>query len=598
MIDRFLTGVSNAHGFLAKLWVLSRPYWFSQDYSTIRLANLTFTVREAWIARCVLALIIALSIAIVYLSKLINAWYATFYNALQEKNVEVFWQELGTFVVLAVLFIVAAVYRVWLTQLLTIRWRRWLSEVYFRDWLADRTYYHMELNRREADNPEQRMEQDCHNFTRQTLSLTLELILQVMTLITFAVVLWNLSSAFVLPIFGGIEVPGFLMWAAIAYALIGSIATYLIGKPLVWVNFQLERYNADFRYRMIRIRENAESIALYRGERDEERGLKGAFGRIYDIWWANMKYTKRLTWVVSFYKQAALVFPLILAAPQWFAGRIAFGVLQQVLDAFNQVHTALSWFVDSYAQLAEWKAVVDRLTGFSDVMVAAKKAAAAVAFEIGTQQPQALTLSDVDVDLPGGVKLLEGIDLEVRQGDRLALQGSSGSGKSTLFRALAGLWPFGRGRITLPQDARVMFLPQKPYLPIGTLREALSFPTATEPYSVAACREVLEACAMGHLVPRLDEAANWALVLSGGEQQRLAFARVLLHRPDWLFLDEATSALDPQNERRMYDLLAERLPDATLISVAHNPEIAARHARTIVIDPASRRLASGAGAYG
>lgn len=598
MIDRFLTGIANAHGFLAKLWVLARPYWFTDERSTIRLGGLVFTVKEAWIGRAVLALIITLSVLLVYLSKLINSWYARFYNALQEKNADVFWVELKFFAVLATLYIITAVYRTWLTQLLTIRWRRWLSEVYIRDWLADRTYYHMELTRQGADNPEQRIEQDCFNFTKQTLNLTLELILQVMTLVTFAVVLWNLSSGFVLPIFGGLAVPGFMMWVAIAYALVGSLATYYIGKPLVRVNFMLERFNADFRYRMTRIRENAESIALYRGERDEGRGLEGAFARVYGIWWDNMRYTKRLSWLTYGYRQAVIVLPIVLAAPQYFAGLIAFGVLQQTLDAFDQVQKALSWFVEFYTQLAEWKAVVDRLTGFSETMVTAKEAAAKTDIEAAPPQPRKLSLADVEVRLPNGAPLLDHVDLTVRQGESVALGGPSGSGKTTLFRVLAGLWPYGRGRLALPKDARILFLPQKPYLPIGTLRDALSYPETPERHSDQELRDVLEACAMGHLQLRLDETANWSLVLSGGEQQRLAFARALLYRPDWLFLDEASSALDAATERRMYGLLQERLPGATLISVAHRPEVVALHRRSVVIDPSSHRLISGAATAG
>ena len=598
MIDRFLTRIVNAHSFLAKLWVLARPYWFTQDRSTIRLGGIVFTVKEAWIGRFVLALNIFLSVLLVYLSKLINTWYARFYNALQEKNAEVFWVELRYFAVTATLFIITAVYRTWLTQLLSIRWRRWLSEVYFRDWLQDRTYYHMELSRQGADNPEQRIEQDCNNFTRQTLSLTLELVLQVMTLITFAVVLWDLSADFVLPIFGGVSIPGFMMWAAVAYAVVGSVGTYLIGRPLVRVNFMLERYNADFRYRMTRIRENAESIALYHGERDEGRGLEGAFARVYDTWWANMKYTKRLSWVTNGYRQAAVVLPFLLAAPAYFIGQIAFGVLQQTVDAFAQLQTALSWFVDSYALLAEWKAVVDRLTGFSEAMVAAKLATAQSELVTSAEESRQLKVEGVEVRLPNGAPLLDQVDLAVRQGERVAVEGPSGSGKTTLFRVLAGLWPFGRGRVGLPKHARTLFLPQKPYLPIGSLKEVLSYPDVPERHGDTVCREVLEACGLGHLIFRLGETANWSLALSGGEQQRLAFARALLYRPDWLFLDEATSALDAQSERRMYELLRARLPGAAVISVAHRPEVVDLHARRLVIDPASRRIAAGATAAG
>jgi vitamin B12/bleomycin/antimicrobial peptide transport system ATP-binding/permease protein len=585
MIDRFLTRIANAHSFLSKLWVLSKPYWFADDRQTVALWGRTFSVSEAWIARSLLALIVGLSVAIVYMSKLINAWNARFFNALQDKNADAFWAELQYWVVLVAIFIVAFVYRLWLTQLLTIRWRRWLSEVYFRDWLADRTYYRMELVSQGTDNPEQRIEQDCATFAQQTLSISLGLLLQIMTLATFAAVLWNLSGSFVLPIFGGLEIPGYMMWAAVAYAVAGSLATYLIGRPLVQVNFQLERYNADFRYRMVRIRENAESIALYRGEADEERRLRSAFARIFETWWDLMRYNKRLTWLTSFYGQAASVFPIIVAAPQYFAGKIQLGVLTQTADAFAQVQASLSWFVDTYAQLAAWKAVVDRLTTFSEAMVRAKEEAAQTSFEASQQDAPNLALEDVEVRLPNGALLLQDVDVSIHQGESVLLRGPSGSGKTTLFRVLAGLWPFGRGRIRLPKDARVLFLPQKPYLPTGTLREVLSYPETPDQYTAEACREVLEVCALEHLVPRLDETANWSLVLSGGEAQRVAFARALLYRPNWLFLDEASSALDEPTERRMYALLAQHLPGATVVSVAHRPTVEALHGRQLVVDP-------------
>jgi putative ATP-binding cassette transporter len=598
MIDRFLTRIANAHSFLSKLWVLSKPYWFAEERQVLGLWGYSVSVKEAWIARGLLALIVGLSVAAVYMSKLINAWNARFFNALQDRNAEAFWSELQYWVVLVAILIVALVYRLWLTQLLTIRWRRWLSEVYFRDWLADRTYYRMELTSQGTDNPEQRIEQDCATFAQQTLSISLGLLLQIMTLITFATVLWNLSGSFVLPIFGGIEIPGYMMWAAVLYAMVGSLATYLIGRPLVQVNFQLERYNADFRYRMVRIRENAESIALYRGEADEERRLRSAFGRIFETWWSLMKYNKRLTWLTSFYGQAASIFPFIVAAPQYFAGKIQLGVLTQTADAFAQVQSSLSWFVDTYAQLAAWKAGVDRLTTFSEAMVRAKQEAAKTAFEASPQTTPDLTLEGVDVRLPNGALLLQGVDLTIRQGESVLLRGPSGSGKTTLFRVLAGLWPFGHGRIRLPRDARVLFLPQKPYLPMGTLREVLSYPETPGHYTDEACREALEACALEHLVARLDETANWSLVLSGGEAQRLAFARALLYRPNWLFLDEASSALDEPTERRMYALLAQRLAGATVISVAHRPAVEALHARQLVVDPTTHRLASSAAAAG
>jgi putative ATP-binding cassette transporter len=593
MIDRFLTRIAGARGFAGKLWVLTRPYWFAEERQRIGLRGYSVSVKECWIARALLVASIGLSILIVYISKLINSWNARFFNALQDRNADVFWSELGYWIVLVALFIVAVVYRVWLMQLLTIRWRRWLSQVYFRDWLADRTYYHMELTRRGVGNPEQRIEQDCNSFTSQTLGISLGLLLQVMTLVTFTAVLWNLSGSFVLPLFGGIAIPGYMMWAAVAYALAGSWATYVIGRPLVRINFALERYNADFRYRMVRIRENAESIALYHGEPMEERRLRGAFTRIFATWWAYMRYNKRLTWLTSFYGQAAVIFPYIVAAPQYFAGRFGLGTLTQTADAFGQVQGSLSWFVDSYTQLAAWKAVVDRLTTFGEAMVAAKLADQRSRLAVRPQAEPELTLDGVDLDLPDGTPLLRNIDLAVRQGEAVVLRGPSGSGKTTLFRALAGLWPFGRGRIAMPpEDARVLFLPQKPYLPIGTLKDALCYPDPADPVADEDAREALEACGLWHLSARLNEAANWPLTLSGGEQQRLGFARALIYRPDWLFLDEATAALDEPAERHMYELLRRRLPKTTVVSIAHRPAVVAFHERQLTLDPAGRRVLS------
>jgi putative ATP-binding cassette transporter len=593
MIDRFLTRIAGARSFAGKLWVLTRPYWFAEERQRIGLRGVSVSVKECWIARALLAASIGLSILIVYISKLINSWNARFFNALQDRNADAFWSELGYWVVLVAAFIVAVVYRVWLMQLLTIRWRRWLSQVYFRDWLADRTYYHMELTRRGVGNPEQRIEQDCNSFTSQTLSISLGLLLQVMTLVTFTAVLWNLSGGFVLPLFGGIAIPGYMMWAAVAYALAGSWATYVIGRPLVRINFGLERYNADFRYRMVRIRENAESIALYHGEPVEERRLRGAFTRIFATWWAYMKYNKRLTWLTSFYGQAAVIFPYIVAAPQYFAGQIGLGTLTQTADAFGQVQGSLSWFVDSYAQLAAWKAVVDRLTTFGEAMVAAKLADQQSRLGVRPQAKPELALEGVDLDLPDGTPLLANVNLAVRRGEAVVLRGPSGSGKTTLFRALAGLWPFGRGRIATPSvDSRVLFLPQKPYLPIGTLKDALCYPDPADPVPDEDCHEALEACGLWHLSPRLNAAANWSLALSGGEQQRLGFARALIYRPDWLFLDEATAALDEPAERHMYELLRRRLPKTAVVSIAHRPAVVAFHDRQLRVDPASRRVLS------
>jgi putative ATP-binding cassette transporter len=564
-----------AHTFLAKLWKLTAPYFWSE---------------ERWTARGLLAIVIGGNVFLVYIAKLLNQWNARFFNALQDKNVDAFWAELRYFVVLAFIFIVVAVYRLWFRQMLQIRWRRWLTEVYYRDWLAERTYYRMELTNAQADNPEQRIEDDCNAFTGQTLVILLDLLSQILTLVTFTTILWGLSGSITVPIFGGLTIPGYMMWVAVVYAAIGSWLTYKIGRPLVRVNFDLQRYNADFRYRMVRVRENAESIALYRGEPDERRRLEGAFGRIFGVWWDYMRYNKRLTWFTAFYGQAANVFPIVVASPRYFTGQIPLGVLTQTAGAFGQVQGSLSWFVDVWPTLAEWKATIDRLTTFGESMEAARQVTAATGFTVERVADEALRLEDVEVALPNGRILLEQVSLEVRPGDRLMIQGPSGSGKTTLFRVLAGLWPYGQGLIQLPKDARVLFLPQKPYLPVGTLRESLCFPDRPDAHGLVAIGEALAATGLDHLADRLEEERFWSPVLSPGEQQRLAVARAILLRPDWLFLDEATSALDAAMEAKLYKLLRERLPESAIVSIAHNPSVVAFHDRRLVIDPAARRL--------
>jgi putative ATP-binding cassette transporter len=392
-------------------------------------------------------------------------------------------------------------------------------------------------------------------------------------------------------VLGGLTIPGYMMWVAVVYAALGSWLTYKIGRPLVRVNFDLQRFNADFRYRMVRVRENAESIALYEGEPDEQRRLAGAFGRIFGTWWDYMRYTKRITWFSNFYGQAAAVFPFVVASPRYFMGQIPLGVLTQTAGAFAQVQGSLSWFVDVWPTLADWKATIDRLTTFGESMEAARRVTQETSgFTIERIEGGPLRLEGVEVALPNGRILLEHVDLEVRPGDRLVIQGPSGSGKTTLFRVLAGLWPFGLGLIELPKSERLLFLPQKPYLPVGTLREALCFPESPGAYDLVAVGEALALTGLEHLADRLDEERFWSPVLSPGEQQRLAVARALLLRPDWLFLDEATSALDEAMEARLYRLLRERLPGAAIISVAHNQSVVAFHDRRLTIDPGARRL--------
>ena len=509
---------------------------------------------------------------------------------MQDKNEAAFYGELKYFAILVAIFIINSMYRVWLRQYLSIRWRRWLTRDYSTYWLASRTYYRMELTGSATDNPEQRIEQDINSFTTQTLVISLGLLSEIITLVTFTVILWQLSGSIIVPILGGVEVPGYMMWVAIAYAMVGSWLTYAIGKPLVRINFEQERYNADFRFRLMRIRENAESIALYDGEADEKRRLAQAFEFIYANWRRFMTYTKRLNGLNSFYSQVASIFPLVVAAPRYFAGTIQLGVLMQTANAFGQVQGSLSWFVDAFQSLADWKAVVDRLTTFTVAMDAAHAAQQQRGFAAVDSGTGGLALQDVEVALPNGRVLLSDVDVAIEPGQRVVIQGPSGSGKTTLFRVLAGLWPFGRGTLSIPRGSKALFLPQKPYIPIGTLKEALCYPDKPEAHSDLEIGEALTASQLAHFADRLEETGNWAMVMSPGEQQRLSFARALLVRPDWLFLDEASSALDEATELAMYRLLGDRLPGVTMVSIAHKPSVLKFHDRRIELDPEQRRV--------
>jgi putative ATP-binding cassette transporter len=422
-------------------------------------------------------------------------------------------------------------------------------------WLSDRAYYRMALTDRATDNPDQRIAEDIRLFIEKCLGLGLGLMTAVVTLLSFIVVLWELSDG--VPLFG-VQVPGVLVWVALAYAVLGTFVAHWIGRRLIGLNFERQRREADFRYALIRVRDNAEGVALHRGERDEAALLSSRFGFLAANWWEIMRVTKRLTFFTSGFAQAAVVFPFVVVSPAFFAGRLTLGGLMQTGTAFGQVQGSLSWIVENYADVTDWRATVERLAGFQAAIEGAHAVGAGPVTVPGTDG--GLVAEALDLSLPDGRVLLREGDLRVAPGEAVLVAGPSGSGKSTLFRALAGIWPFGRGRISMPADARVLFLPQRPYLPLGTLRRAVAYPLAAGDVPDEAVTEALTAVGLAHLVPRLDEEAAWDRRLSGGEQQRIAFARAILSRPDWLFLDEATASLDPDAESALYALLRARLP--------------------------------------
>ena len=561
--------MANAINFIRDLWALLYPYWKSEER------------RNAWL---LLIANIVLTLAMVYMTVLFNQWYNLFYNTLQDKAQAEFFHQIGRFCVLATVYIVIAVYRIYLNQMLQIRWRRWLTDRYLKDWLADRNYYRMQLKSDGVtDNPDQRIAEDFRLFVENSLSLGLGFLNAAVTLGSFIGILWSISGPLEIP-FGGATyvIYGYMVWVAVGYAIVGTWLTHKIGKPLIPLNFNQQRYEADFRFNLVRFRENSEGVALYRGEEDELRGFRSRFMAVVDNWWAIMRRQKLLTFFTVGYNQAAVVFPFVVGAPRYFSGAIQLGGLVQISNAFGQVQGALSWFIGAYTDFAAWKATVDRLTGFRKAIVRTReesRAGAGPAVIAGTTEE--LELDNLELGLPTGRVLLSGINASIEPGERVLIRGPSGSGKSTLFRAIAGIWPFGSGRVRQPREFGALFLPQRPYFPIGTLRQAVSYPAAAETFSDAQLRDALAAAGRGHFAERLDEQENWAQQLSGGEQQRVAIARALLQKPAWLFLDEATSALDEPSQEDVYELLTERLKDATIISIAHRSALTDFHGKLL-----------------
>lgn len=555
--------------FLRDLWALTRPYWFSD---------------ERWSARALLAVIVAFNLGLVFLEVLFNRWQNDFYNSLQNRDINAFYELLLYFSFLAAVFIAVAVYQSYLNQMLQIRWRRWLTEKYFVAWIANRTYYRMQLIDGGTDNPDQRISDDLAMFVDRTLNLSLGLLSAVVTLFSFLAILWGLSGALEFTLAGErVRIEGYMVWVALGYAIIGTWLAHAIGRPLAALNFNQQKLEANFRFSLVRFRENAESIAIYRGETDEIRSLRRRFLDVMGNWWAIMLRQKKLNWFRNGYGQVAIIFPYLVAAPRYFSGQIQLGGLMQTASAFGQVQGALSWFITAYAQLADWKATVDRLTSFLAATERARIASEEHPGIVTAATDGAMRVERLKLDLPEGAPLLAPFDASITEGEKVLVTGPSGSGKSTFFRALAGIWPFGAGVVGRP-SSRVLFLPQKPYLTVGTLREQLSYPSTPGTFDDASCRTALIDCGLPHLVDRLDEEQHWAQRLSGGEQQRIAFARVLLHRPQWLFLDEATSSLDEASEARMYQMLQERMPHSAVISIGHRPSLAAFHDRRMRIE--------------
>src|SRR3954466_9595859 len=548
-------------GFLTSFWALAKPYWVSEQ----RTKGLLLLVA-----------VIGLSLGAVYLEVQFNTWNKDFYNALEKKDQPEFFGQLWRFTYLALIWIVVMVYRLYLQQMLYMEWRSWLNDNFLRRWLAERAYYRLQLSDRGVDNPDQRIADDLRIFVDMTLDLAIGLLSAVVTLISFTVILWELSGDFTI---GGVAIPGFMFWIAVVYAFVGSWITHKVGRPLIGLDFAQQRFEADYRYSLVRLRENSEGVALYKGENLELDSFRERFHMVIHNWWSIMNKHKQLNWFTSFYAQFSIAFPYLVAAPRYFSGAVGMGFIFQTASAFRNVQGSLSWFIDVYPQFATWKATVDRLTTFNASLERARAQADEGVGERVEAAGDSLGIEGLELALPQGRPLLGATSLTFKAGEDVLITGPSGAGKSTLFRAMAAFCPSGKGRVRGPRGAKLLFLPQKPYLPIGSLKRAVTYPADSASFADRAIADALQAVGLAPLAADLERNENWAQVLSGGEQQRLAFARALLNKPDWLFLDEATASLPEDAQDALYRLIKERLPHTTLVSIGHRASLRSHHQR-------------------
>ena len=560
--------------FFKDVWYLTKSYWQSEEKK-----------KAFWLLTC----IIALTLGIVFMLVQLNTWNNSFYSALQNYDAEKISSELIHFSWLAAIYIILAVYSYYLQQTLILHWRRWLTTRFIDIWLQNKTYYNLQMFGKDTDNPDQRISEDVRQFVEMTLGFAIGILKSLCTFISFVFILYQLSGPLSFSFMGKTwTIHGYMLWASLLYSVLGTYITHVVGRKLVKLNFIQQRYEADFRFSMIRLRESAESVAFYRGEAQEGRVFKNRFKLLLDNFWQLVNKQKQLVFLNSGYSQIAIIFPFVVAMNRYLSKEVSLGGLMQVASAFGRVQDSLSYFVDMYSSIAQWQAVVMRLTYFGRHMHEVSQQAEQFHVERFATS-EAVSVEQMQVNLPDDTALLQDINFTLQPGRNVLIKGVSGSGKSTLLRALAGIWPFVTGKINLPKTEELMFIPQKPYIPLGTLREALLYP-GKKPLSDEELLYLLDLCQIGYLRDKLDLVADWSHVLSVGEQQRLAFVRAHIQEPKWLFLDEATSALDEDTEAAMYALLAERLTQTTLVSIGHRSTLNKYHELMLVIDKQTKSV--------
>ena len=560
--------------FILGLFHLITPYWNSEEKKSARLY---------------LAGIITLTIAAVYMTLLLNEWFNSFYSALQNYDSDAVYRGLLRFTGLAFAHIAFAVYSYYLQQRLALRWRKWMTKNYLAKWTGQQMYYRLEMfSQGTADNPDQRISEDINLFTARTLSFMSGLLRSATTIVCFIFVLWNLSEVLSFSAAGQeIHIYGYLVWTALAYSVLGTWITHKVGHRLVSLNYLQQKLEADFRFSMVRLRETAESVAFYNGAAKEEAFLSNRFMTLLRNTLFIIKKQKQLSWLTNSYAQIAIIFPFVVAVPRYLSQNISLGGLMQIANCFGKVQDAMSYFVDVYASLAEWQSCAERLLSFDKHIAAIEKETEEKSGSLVREEtPDRLRLTDVTISVPAmdenkrTREIISSAACTIRSGEHVILKGPSGSGKSTLLRTLAGFWPYVKGHISMPAPSEMMFIPQKPYIPMGTSAEAASYPLGTADAEILS--PLLVECGLPHLMEKTDTEADWSHILSLGEQQKLAFVRVFLRKPKWVFLDEATSAMDEETEEKMYRLLTA-LPGTTVISIGHRSTLDKWHDRVLRI---------------
>lgn len=560
--------------FFRDVWYLTKSYWQSEEKKK---------------AFFLLGCIIALTLGVVYMLVLLNQWNNSFYSALQNYDAKKIFDELIHFSWLAAIYILLAVYSYYLQQTLILNWRRWLTTRFIDIWLQNKTYYNLQMFGKDTDNPDQRISEDVRQFVEMTLSFGIGILKAFCTFASFVVILYNLSGSLSFTFMGKTwTINGHMLWASLLYSVIGTYITHIVGRKLVKINFIQQKYEADFRFSMIRLRESAESVAFYRGEAQEGSVFKQRFKMLLDNFWKLVNKQKQLVFLNSGYSQIAIIFPFVVAMNRYLTKEVTLGGLMQVASAFGRVQDSLSYFVDMYSSIAQWQAVVMRLTCFGHHMHDVYQQAERFHVE-RFAAADVVEVDNMQINLPDGKPLLENISFTLHPGHNVLIKGVSGSGKSTLLRAISGIWPFVDGKIFLPERDKLMFIPQKSYLPLGTLRAALNYP-GNKPIDDTELIYLMDLCQIGYLKDKLDLEADWSHVLSVGEQQRLAFVRAHIQQPQWLFLDEATSALDEDTEATMYSLLQERLQQTTVVSVGHRSTLNKYHELVLRLNKSTRQV--------